>query len=143
LILGLLVAPAAAETYTKRECAVVETYFRYCASSLDENDGECVPSDVGYHWLRWGPNSISLIQHRHHLTDDVLDDLCKKVCYEEMTAQQALKKFCRRPAPASYADIVIQEAEGAMMQHYSRGQIDAADSLRLAAPVARALKPRH
>jgi hypothetical protein len=118
------------------------TVRKLCATSLDDNDGECVRADVSYHWLWWGPTSLDNIQQHHHVSDDVLTGLCKKVCYEEMTAQQALKKFCRRPAPASYADIVIQEAEGAMMQHYSRGQIDAADSLRLAAPVARALK-RH
>ncbi|MGY8683361.1 hypothetical protein Q2941_37125 [Bradyrhizobium sp. UFLA05-153] len=126
---------------------MAEQHFSICAKSLDENDGECVPADVSYKWLRWGNNSTFAIEQRHHLpysglTPDqgTFDGLCKKVCYEETTAQQALKKFCRRPPPASYDEIVIQEAEAAMMQHYSRGQIDAADSRRLAAPVAKVLK---
>lgn len=115
--------------FTERECAVAEQYLSICAKSLDENDGECVPADVSYKWLRWGDNSTLAIEQRHHLpysrlTPDqgTLHILCKKVCYEEMTAQQALKKFCRRPAPAGYGEIVIQEAEAAMMQHYSRGK---------------------
>lgn len=134
--------------FTKRECAVAEQYFNICAKSLDENDGECVPADVNYKWLRWGDNSTLAIEQRHHLpysqlTPDqgTFNSLCKKVCYEEMTAQQALKKFCRRRAPAGYDEIVIQGAEAAILQHYSRGQISAADSRRLAAPVARVLKP--
>jgi hypothetical protein len=116
LILGLLVTPAAAETYTARECATVEWYFRYCAKSLDENDGECMLADVGYKWLRWGRYGTSAIKQRHRLPDDVFDGLCKKVCYEEMTAQQALKKFCRRPAPAGYVDSNIGEALCAMTE---------------------------
>ncbi|WFU41797.1 hypothetical protein QA640_04605 [Bradyrhizobium sp. CB82] len=105
---------------------------------------------MSYKWLRWGDNSTLAIERRHHLPfsletpeQGTFDGLCKKVCYEELTAQQALKKFCGLPAPVSCAKIVIQEAEGVMLQLYSRGQINAAGSLRLAAPVARALKPRH
>jgi hypothetical protein len=136
--------------FTKRECAVAEQYFEICAKSMEENDGECVPADVRNKLLRWGDNSTLAIEQRHHLpysrlTPDqgTFDSLCKKVCYEEMTVQQALKKFCPRPAPAGYAEIVIGEAEAAILQHYSRGKISAADSRRLAAPVAKALKTPH
>lgn len=134
--------------FTKRECAVVELYFRYCAEEEPINDVKCYPADVGYKWLRWGNNSTLAIERRHHFpysrsTPDqgTFDGLCKKVCDKKMTAQQALKKFCRRPAPAGYDEIVIQEAEAAMLQHYSRGEISAADALRLATPVATVMKP--
>ncbi|WP_368506924.1 hypothetical protein [Bradyrhizobium lupini] len=134
--------------FNERECAVAAQYFNICAKSLDENDGECIPADVSHKWLRWGDNSTLAIELRHHLpysrlTSDqgTFDIMCKNVCYEKMTAQMALKKFCRRPAPAGYDEIVIQEAEAAMLRHYSRGEISAADALRLAAPVARVLKP--
>jgi hypothetical protein len=113
--------------FTKRECAVAEQYFEICAKSLEENDGACVPADVGYHWLRWGDNSTLAIEMRHHLPysrltpeEGTFDGLCKKVCYEEMTARQAYHKFCRRPVPAGYADLVVGEAMSAMMDHYSR-----------------------
>jgi hypothetical protein len=136
--------------FTKRECAVAEQYFEICAKSMEENDGECVPADVSYKWLRWGDNSLLAIEQRHHLpysrlspVEGTFDSLCKKVCYEEITVQQASKKFCRRPAPERYKEIVIGEAEAAILQHYSRGQISAADSRRLVAPVAIALKIRR
>ncbi|MCK1693094.1 hypothetical protein [Bradyrhizobium sp. 144] len=144
LALGLLVTPAAAETYTKRECAVVEQYFRYCVemadSIKDTVDGSCMDAGVGYKWIRWSRDNLDVITQRHHLGDTAFPELCQQVCHEKTTWQQALQKFCSRPAPAGYAEIVIQEAEAAMLQHYSRGKISAADALRLAAPVAKVLK---
>jgi hypothetical protein len=136
--------------FPKDECAVVETYFRYCAEEEPINGNECYPADVGYKWLRWGKNSIFAIEQRHHLPysrltpeQGTFDGLCMKVCHKELTAEQAFHKFCRRHPPASYVDTAIVGAEAAIMQHYSRGKIDAANSRRLAAPLAKVLKPRH
>ncbi|UVO28137.1 hypothetical protein [Bradyrhizobium arachidis] len=145
LVLWLLITPAVAETYTKRECAVVEQYFRYCvemANTINDTvDGTCMDAGVGYRRLRWSRDNLDVITQRHHLSDTAFPELCQQVCHEKTTWQRALKKFCPRPAPAGYAEIVIQEAEAAMLRHYSRGEISAADALRLAAPVAKVLKP--
>jgi hypothetical protein len=104
LALGLLAVPAAAGTFDRHECATVEAYFNICAASLEENDGDSVLADVSYKWLRHGRNGMDAIEARlhpedpHRLKEHEFERLCRKVCYEEMTAQQAYRKFCRRPA---------------------------------------------
>ncbi|WP_038972183.1 hypothetical protein [Bradyrhizobium genomosp. III] len=89
--------------FNKDECTTMQEYFRYCAAEEPIDDVKCYPADVMLPGLRRGDNSLLAIEQRHHLPHSRLTPeqgtfhgLCMKVCAQEMTALQALHKFCPR-----------------------------------------------
>ena len=115
LALGLLVTPAAAETYTQDDCDFIEVRLNHCAEGPEPRQFDwevgslCNDIKSGSEARRlryfWDMHP-ALVRHCPKLGRAELDckseqafrDLCDKVCHHEMTTMDALSKYCpKRP----------------------------------------------
>ena len=92
LALGLLVTPAAAETYSHDECYFVKQMLENCTIKPD-----CEPIIEGGGGMSRA--STQLAEAHPNWDWDKFDVVCKRVCDGKITTLKALYKYCpgRRP----------------------------------------------
>lgn len=92
LALGLLVTPAAAETYTRDECEFTQKLFSNCTIHDAQGCEPIRPPGVG--------RAVIQLVDKHPTWDsDKFDALCQQVCDGKMTAARATRKYCPRYRP--------------------------------------------
>ncbi|WP_439395176.1 hypothetical protein ACRQ5Q_39410 [Bradyrhizobium sp. PMVTL-01] len=97
LALGLLVTPAAAETYTPDECKLIKELIGNCTARPKCDAFEGRGSSEGYRYVRGILKSYRYMVDAHPGWDgDKFDLTCAKLCKHQVAPAAVLHKFCSR-----------------------------------------------
>ncbi|WP_439395186.1 hypothetical protein ACRQ5Q_39445 [Bradyrhizobium sp. PMVTL-01] len=96
LILGLLTAPAAAETYSPYECETIGIMLQNCMTPDNPGENTCSHVKNG----GFARRVIALVE-KHKWDDPKFDAVCAKLCNGSTDIFDEYFKYCpaRRPKP--------------------------------------------